>query len=224
LLPAAALNERPARGKAFTPLAIRYYLHAYGEMSMTQCVALRSQINPISPALFCINTQAVGAAAGTNGNSQFNVRTSKRSRLIPLTDFFWRDVIPTDAVRLTQIVSGTYNQSLKYKIIATTNKGDTRVIADNLSTTQNNVIDCRNAALGLRSDEYITSFTLVFGTVKAGFAQVAQPQVSVTVLNNLPNGYEFANKADVGGEWVIGNHTWVTKIFAQPTKMPRTGY
>ena len=117
---------------------------------------------------------------------------------------------------------------MKYKVLVTTNKGDTRVIADNLSTTTNNVIDCRPAALGLRSDEFVTSFTLVFGTVKAGFCQVTAPQVFVTVNGNLPNGYEFANKADVGGkysgEWVIGNSTWITKIYAQPSKLPRTGY
>ena len=91
-----------------------------------------------------------------------------------------------------------------------------------------NVVDCRNAALGLANDEYVTSFTLVFGTVKAGFCQVEAPQVFVTVNMGLANGYEFANKADIGGkygsEWVIGNSTWVTKIYAPPTKLPRTGY
>jgi hypothetical protein len=117
---------------------------------------------------------------------------------------------------------------LKYKILVTTNKGNTGIIADNLSTTQNNVVDCRNAALGLASDEYVTSFTLIFGTVKAGFCQVTQPQVFVTVNPLLPNGYQFANKADTGGkyydEWVVGNSTWVTTVYATPTLLPRTGY
>ena len=67
--------------------------------------------------------------------------------------------------------------SLRYKVLVTTNKGDTRVIADNLSTTANNFIDCSTASLGLRSDEYVTSFTLVFGTVKAGFCKVTAPQI-----------------------------------------------
>jgi uncharacterized surface anchored protein len=159
---------------------------------------------------------------------RYDIKEAANTSTVQLTDFFWRDILPTDAVRLNKIVTGTYNQSLKYKIIVTTNKGDTRVIADNLSTTVNNVIDCRNAALGFANDEYATSFTLVFGTVKAGFAQVLTPQVFVTVNKNLPNGYEFGNKADVGGkyngEWVIGGSTWVTKTYAQPSKLPRTGY
>jgi uncharacterized surface anchored protein len=158
----------------------------------------------------------------------YDIKEVGNTSSVQLTDFFWRDILPTDAVRLNKIVTGTYNQSLKYKILATTNKGDSRVIADNLSTTVNNVIDCRNAALGLANDEYVTSFTLVFGTVKAGFAQVLTPQIFVTVNKNLPNGYEFGNKADVGGkyngEWVVGASSWVTKTYSQPSKLPRTGY
>jgi hypothetical protein len=159
---------------------------------------------------------------------RYDFKELRNDSTVPLTDFFWRDVLPTDAVRLTKIVTGTYNQSLKYKVLITTNKGDTRVIADNFSTTKNNVIDCRNAALGLANDEYVTTFTLVFGTVKAGFCKVETPQVYVTVNKNLPNGYEFGNKCDAGGkysgEFVIGGSTWVSRVYAPPTKLPRTGY
>jgi uncharacterized repeat protein (TIGR01451 family) len=158
----------------------------------------------------------------------YTVKAVQNTSTVPLTDFYWRDVLPTDAVRLTRIVTGTYNQALTYKVLITTNKGDTRIIADNLSTTRNNVIDCSGAALGLRSDEYVASFTLLFGTVKAGFAQVEQPQIFVKVLPALANGYEFANKADVGGkygsEWVVGNTTWLTRIYCKPEPLPRTGY
>ncbi|MDR2088522.1 MAG: Cys-Gln thioester bond-forming surface protein [Clostridiales Family XIII bacterium] len=158
----------------------------------------------------------------------FTIKELRNTSTVPLTDFYWRDILPTDAVRLSRIVTGTYNQSLKYKVTVTTNKGDTRVIADNLSTTKNNVIDCAGVSLGLRSDEYVTSFTLLFGTVKAGFTIVEQPQIYVKVLPNLPNGCEFANKCDVAGkygsEWVAGNSTWRVKTYAKPEKLPRTGY
>ena len=102
------------------------------------------------------------------------------------------------------------------------------MIADNLSTTKNNVIDCSNASLGLRNDEFVTSVTFIFGTVKAGFCQVEQPQIFVKVQPNLPNGYQFANKCDAGGkygnEWVVGKSTILTTIYALPGKLPRTGY
>ena len=90
-------------------------------------------------------------------------------------------------------------------------------IADNLSTTKNNVIDCSNASLGLKSDKYVTSFTFIFGTVKARFAQVEQPQIFVKVLTTLQNGYKFTNKADVGGkhmrEWIINMSPTYRKLF-----------
>jgi len=160
----------------------------------------------------------------------YTFKTVRNDSTVQLTDFFWRDVLPTDAVRINKIVTGTYSQSVKYKILATTNKGNTIIVADNLKTTKNNVIGCTNAELGLANDEYVTSFTLYFGAVKAGFTNVENPQVYVDVLNkNLPNGYKFANKADIGGKdqsgsWVIGNSTCVTVIFnPTPQKLPKTG-
>jgi hypothetical protein len=133
-----------------------------------------------------------------------------------------------DAVRLTRIITGTFNQSLKYKVMATTNKGDTKVIADSLSTTRNNVIDCSNVSLGLKNDEYATSVMFLFGTVKAGFSQVEQPQLYVKVLDTLPNKYQFANKADIGGkygsEWVVGNTSTVCTVYRKPEPLPRTGF
>ena len=160
---------------------------------------------------------------------RYDIKAVQNTSTVPLNDFYWRDTLPVDAVRINKIVTGTYNQSLKYKITATTNKGDTKIIADNLSTTKNNVIDCSPASLGLRSDEFITSFTLYFGTVKAGFAQVEQPQIFVNVLKTLPNGYQFSNKADVGGkygnEWIVGNSTTLTSIYrGVGERLPKTGY
>lgn len=176
-----------------------------------------------------VHIKKTGNVEAMPGNTiRYDIKAVQNTSTVPLTDFFWRDIIPTDATRLEKIVTGTYNQSLKYKVMITTNKGDTRVIADNLSTVQNNVIGCSNAELGLKSDEYVTSFSIVFGTVKAGFTQVEQPQIYMSVLKNLPNGYQFANKVDIGGkyqeEWVIGNSTWLTTIYTKQGILPRTGY
>ena len=147
---------------------------------------------------------------------------------VPLSDFYWRDTLPVDAVRLNRIVTGTYNQALKYKIVGYTSSGRSIVIADNLSTTQNHVVDCSPLAVGLNSGEIFTSFSLHFGTVKAGFTQVSAPKVYVDVLPSLGNAYQFVNKADVGGkynnEWIITNTTWTTKVYNPGWKLPKTGY
>ena len=160
---------------------------------------------------------------------RYEIKEVKNTSTVPLTDFYWRDVLPVDAVRLNKIVTGTYNQSLKYKIVVATNKGNTKVIADNLSTTKNNVIDCSPASLGLKNDEFVTNFTFMFGTVKAGFSQVSIPQIYVDVMKSLPNGYKFSNKVDAGGKdyngsWVVSGSTWLTTIYSKPNKYPQTGY
>jgi uncharacterized surface anchored protein len=176
-----------------------------------------------------VTIRKTGVAETMSGDTiSYTIKEARNTGTTALTDFYWRDTLPTDAVRLVKIVTGTYNQSLKYKIMATTNKGDTVTIADNLSTTKNNVVDCAAASLGLASDEYVTSFSVMFGTVKAGFSIVLTPQVYVKVQPNLPNKYEFANKTDIGGkhgtEWVVGNNTWRTSVYAKQGKLPRTGY
>ena len=176
-----------------------------------------------------VHIKKTGPAECMPGNTiRYDIKAVQNTGTVPLTDFYWRDTLPVDAVRLEKIVTGTYNQALQYKVIVTTNKGDTKIIADNLSTTRNNVIDCSNASLGLKNDEYVTSFMFMFGTVKAGFAQVEGPQVYVKVLTTLQNNYVFANKVDVGGkygrEWVVGNSTCTTKVYRKPEKLPRTGY
>ncbi len=191
-------------------------------------------IIPVLIVLITIAGSVMSLAKGENNMSvmpgdeiRYDMRELKNTSTVQLTDFYWRDSIPTDAIRLTKIVTGTFNQGLKYKVIATTSSGETKVVADNLSTTQNNVIDFSNASLGLKNDEYVTSFTFAFGTVKPGFNIVEAPQVYARVLNGLQNGYQFANKTDVGGmygsEWIVGNSTWLTTIYSAG-KLPKTGY
>lgn len=171
-----------------------------------------------------------GVVQATPGSTiKYDIVNVQNTSSVPMTDFYWRDTLPTDAVRINKIVTGTYSQSVKYKITATTNKGNTIIVADNLSSLTNNVVDCSNASLGLFNDEFVTSFTLYFGNVPAGFRNVEAPQVYVNVLKTLPNAYQFANKVDAGGkyqgEWVITNSTWLTTISnPNPEKLPKTGW
>ena len=166
-------------------------------------------------------------------NIMYEIPLVRNDSTVPLADFFWRDILPTDAVRADRLVTGTYNQALRYRVLALTNRGNEIVIADNLSTTTNNVVELRPVHLGLGTDEFVTEFTLHFGQVPAGFTSVDRPRIFVDVLPEahtfLPDGMMFANKVDVGGravgsrEWIIGNATQGTTLF-QPRKMPRSGW
>ena len=149
-----------------------------------------------------------------------------------LTSFYWRDTLPTQAVRLYKIITGTYNAPGNYKIVYKTNlsNGEYRTMYDNLSTAKNNVLDASPTALGLASNEYVTEFMLVFGVVPANFRQVEAPKVDCKVLPTVKGGSQFTNTADVGGvyngQWIQAITRWTTKVYGKPIipSLPKTGY
>ena len=182
-----------------------------------------------------VTIRKVGPLETMQGHNIFyDITTVRNDSTVPLADFFWRDILPTNAVRADKLVTGTYNHALRYRILATTNRGNELVVADNLSTLSNNVVQLRPVHLGLAADEYLTDITLFFGQVPAGFTAVERPRIYVDVLSErqtvLPDGMMFANKVDVGGrvvgssEWVIGNSTAATTLFAPSRSLPRSGW
>jgi len=181
-----------------------------------------------------VHIRKVGPQEAMQGHNIFYEITAVRNESsTPLADFFWRDVLPTTAVRADRLITGTYSHSLRYRVMARTSRGNEIVVADNLSTLRNNVIELRPVHLGLAANEYITEIILLFGQVPAGFTSVERPRIYVDVLPEshtfLPNGMMFANKVDAGGripgtnEWVIGNSTTATTIF-NPRRIPQSGW
>ena len=146
-----------------------------------------------------------------------------------LESFYWRERLPTFA-HLQKIVTGTWNVPGSYKIVyKTTLSGDTyRVLADNLSTQQNYVLDASPAALGLASGEKATEFMVVFGIVPANFRQVEAPVVYCTASQWLTGGSQIVNQTDVGGihdgQWIMATSRWATKVYKPAEPLPRTGY
>jgi len=149
---------------------------------------------------------------------------------IPLEEFYVHDLLPTDAVRLNQLSTGTWSEKGKFDVLYRTNLKDSyHALASNLSTTTDNLLECGQEALGLAANEYITDIKLQFSEVGEGFHSVTSPMVTVTVLGDLPDGYQFTNRADVGGrtedEWVYAKDAWTTCIFAPPRGcLPKTGF
>lgn len=160
---------------------------------------------------------------------RYDFKNIANNSTVSLNSFYWRDTLPTDAVRLQKIVTGTWNQRLSYKVVFKTNLHDYRTLADNLSTSKNYVLDASPAALGLASNEYVTEYMFSFGTVKPGFAQVDAPYIYCSVSKWLTGGYRFTNKTDVGGlwngRWIMAADRWVTSVYAKTVpQLPKTGY
>ena len=160
---------------------------------------------------------------------RYTVTGIANTSTVALSSFYWRDTLPGQ-ITLAQLVTGTYNQQLAYKIVYKTNtSGDQyRTLADNLSTSKNYVLDARPATLGLAANERVTEIMYVFGTVKEGFAEVETAYISGTVNNGLSNGSSIVNVADVGGlyngQWIMAVSRWNTSVYAKTTPLPKTGY
>lgn len=168
-----------------------------------------------------------------NSLVRYTVSGVANTSSVSLNSFYWRDTLPTDAMRLTRLVTGTYSATQTYKVTYTTNlNSEWRTAYDNLSTAQNYTLDMSATALGLASNEYVTSFMLVFGVVPSGFHQLTAATIDGTTLYALTNGYQFTNKADVGGLygqfWLQAIARWTTSVYSNyvPTvpTLPRTGY
>ena len=144
-----------------------------------------------------------------------------------LDNFYFEDVLPTDAVRISEIHTGTFNEILTYRITYRTNMtGSYRVLADNLSTQVNHDISC--AVPGLAANEYITAIRFEFGTVQEGFANERNPVLDVNVLPDLPDGHRIQNSVTISGTCdgvsVYDKDYWVTVVVKMPDKpLPKTG-
>ncbi len=152
----------------------------------------------------------------------------KNTGNVPLNNFTWIDSLPTDYVRITKLITGTYNQDLSYSIYYKTNKNDYRLLKDNLNTQVNNYIDF--STLELETDEYVTDFKANFETVDVGFESVVNPYIFVKVNSTVKNDDIFTNKTRIEGDhkgylvWDEDEHT--TKVYEKELtvkKLPRTG-
>ena len=155
-----------------------------------------------------------------------NIRNDSNTAL---KEFYFHDQLPTDAVRLGKIITGTWSERLTYDITYRTNKKDSyRTLASGLSSKTSHTLDCGREALNLAAEEYVTDIRFNFGTVQPGFHEETKPTFFVSVLAGLKSGYRIINRAEAGGrtgdEWVNAKDTWITVVWGKERgKLPKTG-
>lgn len=178
------------------------------------------------PSVEIEKTGIIETTANEEIRYDFNIKNTGN---VSLDNFTWYDYLPTDYVRISKIVTGTYNQDLNYSIYYKTNKNDYQLLEENLNTQTNNYIDL--SSLKLLEDEYITEIKADFGTVDVGFESIDSPYIFVKVNSNVKNDDKFTNKTRAEGldktymVWDEDDHT--TKIYEKELtvkKLPRTGY
>jgi len=149
----------------------------------------------------------------SNDDIYYNFKNIKNKSNVPLDNFTWSDKLPTDAVRINRLYTGTWNEELEYSVYYKTNKSEDYILfKENLNTQIIYKLDFKK--LELESDEYVTDYEFRFGTVKAGFQEVESPILYCDILDGLGNGYVFNNKTKVTGNYfeveVEDTDNWTT--------------
>lgn len=162
-------------------------------------------------------------------NIFYNFKNIHNKSNVPLNNFTWNDTLPTDAIRLDKIYTGTWNEKLEYSVWYKTNKNDFRMFIDKLDSERVYELDFNK--LELQEDEYITEFEFRFETVKIDFHEIESPIVYVNVLDGLKNGYVFTNNTRVSGDYleehIEDKDKWTTIIYNKKVikgkELPKTG-
>lgn len=191
-----------------------------------EIVELNITNEPEKPSVDIEKTGLIQTTANEEIRYDFHIKNTGNTKL---DKFTWYDYLPTDYVRITKLITGTYNQDLNYSIYYKTNKNDYRLLKDNLNTQVNNYIDFSN--IELEEGEYVTEFKTDFGTVNIGFESVIDPYIFTTVNDTVQNDDTFTNKTRIEGYndtylvWDEDEHT--TKVYEKKLevkKLPRTGF
>ena len=159
----------------------------------------------------------------------YNFKNIKNKSNVPLDNFTWSDHLPTDAVRINRLYTGTWNEDLKYDVYYKTNKSDEYVLFKEDLSTQT-IYELNFKELKLEDDEFVTDYEFRFGKVKIGFQEIDSPILYCDIVDGLGNGYVFTNKTKVKGTYfekeVEDNDDWTTITYFKEIKieevLPRT--
>ena len=161
-------------------------------------------------------------------NIFYNFKNIHNKSNVPLDNFTWNDTLPTDAVRIDKIYTGTWNEKLSYSVWYKTNKSDFKLVKDNLDSETVYELDFNELN---SQDEYVTEFEFRFGTVKVDFHELESPILYVNVIDSLKNGYTFTNNTKVSGnyieEYIKDEDNWTTIVYNKEInknlELPKTG-
>lgn len=159
----------------------------------------------------------------------YNFKNIKNKSNVALDEFSWYDTLPTDAVRINRLYTGTWNEDLQYDVYYKTNKSDEYILFKKDLNTQK-IYELNFNELQLQDDEYVTEYEFRFGKVKIGFQEVENPILYCDILEGLGNGYVFTNHTRVKGKYfeeeVEDKDDWTTITYQKKIKvdnvLPRT--
>lgn len=174
---------------------------------------------------------ATGFAASTIKFFFSNIHASSTSAM---KDFYLHFKVPTDALRMGTLYTGTWNFAVAYSIQYKTNLRDYTTLVSGLNSKSQYSYDLSATALGLSNGEYVTDVRFVFPAVPAGFRESMPPTIYCSVLATVPTGYQYTLRAEIGGSISGMYYTGAGQcaglvvnnllFYPLPSQLPKTGY
>lgn len=129
----------------------------------------------------------------------YGIDNIKNLSNVKLDNFTLTDNLPKE-VRIQKLETGTYNQDSTYSVEYNTNKKSNVKLQDGLNTKTNNIIDF--SEIELSEGEYVTSYSLKFGTVKIGFSNTSKMKIETKVAEGVEKDTIFINNVHVNGYYL----------------------
>ena len=167
--------------------------------------------------------------AQANDEIRYNFNSLKNTSNVSLDNFTWVDNLPYQYIRITKLLTGTYNEDLDYVVKYKTNKSDDYIEYGKYNTQKNNYIDFTKVEL--LEDEYITDYRVEFGTVMQGFEAIEKPCIFTKVLPTVTADDKWVNNTKLTGNYkeheLEDNDDWTTISYKKElkiNKLPKTGF
>ena len=189
-----------------------------GEMKIVEI-----ENEPIIPRLDIEKTGPEEAYPNKEIEYTFSIKNSGNSIL---NDFTWTEYIPYEKIKITKMITGTYNQNLNYKLLYKTNKSD-YILFKELNTTKSTFINFNDIKLSKNED--IVEIKVQFETVDADFKSIVSPVIYAKVKDKVKKEEKIINKTDLTGNINGKNLKDEDEIITQirelkiDKKLPRTG-
>ena len=177
--------------------------------------------------------------AQPNDEIRYDFPVVRNDSNVSVDNFTWSDELPTDYIRITKLYTGTWNETLNYKVLYKLNNSEIWQEYKNpdsedgtYTTDENHFIDFTTVQT---EDSYITDFKLEFGTVKPGFEAVEKPFIFAKVLPTVKANDTWTNYTKIESTYT-SNHDntvelkahddWTTTSYSAKLsikKLPKTG-
>ena len=150
--------------------------------------------NPIIPKVKIEKNGQEYAEKNEEIKYEFNIKNLSNTNLEKL---IWKEYIPYKQSKITQIITGTYNEELNYNIYYKINNGEYKLLKK-CNSKVNEYINLQS--IELQDNEDITEIMVEYNNVSNNFENVIKTVIYTKVNDKVKNNEKIINNTEVIGQ------------------------